>query len=87
MRDPATAEAAFLTVHRSYQSLSAATSTVRSVLCDSSNRYRRERIDAEDAEVEADCRALGLTLLRVDGTRDLAALAALVEAHLAPFLR
>lgn len=36
--------------------------------------------------IEEECRALGLTLVRVDGTRDLAAMIGLVEAHFAPFL-
>lgn len=36
--------------------------------------------------VEDGCRSLGLTLLHVDGTRDLAAMAERVAAHFGPFL-
>jgi hypothetical protein len=51
----------------------------------------RENLIARDLllgeVIETECRALGLTLLWVDGSRDLAAMVALVEAHFAPFLR
>ena len=50
----------------------------------------RENLIARDLllgqTIEDGCRSLGLTLLRVDGTRDLAAMAERVAAHFGPFL-